>query len=340
MISITIPVYNEAANIEQLMIEITQAMKKCARDYEVIFVNDGSSDGSKTVLDLLSKTDDRIKVIHFHRRFGQTAAMSAGFDHAIGDIIVPMDGDLQNDPADIPRLLEKLDEGYDVVSGWRKDRKDGLLHRRVVSWLANILISFVTSLRLHDFGCTLKAYRRDVLKDVRLYGEMHRFLPLYASWEGGRITEMIINHRARKAGHSKYGLTRTYKVLLDLTFLAFMDKFLGKPIYIFGGVGLMSFTISFLSAAASVYFKLWGDKSFIETPLPLLSTMTFVTGTMCILMGLLAEMIIRIYYEINNKTTYLVSRKCNLPMLENEQELLEEPDTQHKASIHNIKAIR
>jgi glycosyltransferase involved in cell wall biosynthesis len=339
MISITIPVYNEADNLEQLIDEITLAMKRCGKDYEVIFVNDGSTDGSRTILDYLSKQDERIKVIHFHRRFGQTAAMSAGFDHAIGDIIVPMDGDLQNDPADIPRLLDKLDEGYDVVSGWRKDRKDGLFHRLMLSWIANILIGIVTGIKLHDFGCTLKAYRRSVLKGVRLYGEMHRFLPLYASWEGGRITEMVVNHRARRAGSSKYGVTRTYKVLLDLTFLAFMDKFLGKPIYIFGGVGLMSFIIAFASAGASLYFKIWGDKSFIETPLPLLATMTFVTGTMCILMGLLAEMIIRIYYEINDKTTYLVSRKVNLPMLDHEQELTEEPE-EHKASIHKIKAIR
>ena len=305
-VSITIPVYNEEGNLQQLHQEITAAMEAINRPCEVIYVNDGSRDRSAAILDQLSEGDDRVKVLHFKRNFGQTAAMMAGFDHASGDIIVPMDGDLQNDPADIPRLLEKLDEGYDLCSGWRKDRKDPLVSRRLVSQAANALISKISGVKLNDYGCSLKAYRRDVIKDVRLFGEMHRFIPIYASWEGAAITELAVNHRARVHGTSNYGLERTIKVFLDLIVIAFMDRFLGKPIYLFGGLGLLNFIVAFLAVIASIYFKIWGGKTFIETPLPLLAAMTVITGTLCILMGLLAEMLIRVYYETHHKRIYIL----------------------------------
>lgn len=307
MISITIPIFNEKENLPLLYKEIDQVMIELARPYEIIFVNDGSTDGSRRILQDLATQDPHVKVINFQRNFGQTAAMMAGFDHAKGEIIVPMDGDLQNDPKDIPRLLAKLDQGYDLVSGWRKFRKDSLIARKFVSQMANLLISWITGVKLHDYGCSLKAYRRNVIKGVRLFGEMHRFIPIYASWEGANITELEVNHRKRTRGKSNYGLTRTYKVLLDLMFIAFMDRYLGKPIYLFGGFGVLSIFIAFISAGASIYYKFFGEKSFIETPLPTLAAMTFITGTMCILLGFLAEMIIRIYYAIHEKTTYLVA---------------------------------
>ncbi|MDJ0837990.1 MAG: glycosyltransferase family 2 protein [Acidobacteriota bacterium] len=309
MISITVPIYNEEANIPQLHREITTTMERLGRPYEIILVNDGSTDRSGTMLDELAAADEHVQAIHFKRNFGQTAAMMAGFDHARGDIIVPMDGDLQNDPADIPLLLEQLDQGYDLCSGWRKDRKDPLLARRAVSRAANFLISRVSGVRLHDYGCSLKAYRRDIIENVKLYGEMHRFIPIYAGWEGARITEIPVNHRARVAGKSNYGLERTVKVLLDLMVVAFMDRFLGKPIYLFGGMGFINFFIAFLAVAVAVYFKLSGQKSLIETPLPLLAVMTFVTGTICILMGLLAEMLIRVYFQTHGKRIYVLREK-------------------------------
>ena len=304
MISVTIPVYNEEHSLRELYSELCDVMTSLDRPYEIIFVDDGSTDGSSAILDEFAFRDDHVRLIRFKRNFGQTAAMMAGFDKARGDIIVPMDGDLQNDPHDIPALLEKLDEGYDVVSGWRKRRRDPIA-RKLVSRSANMLVSLISGVRLHDYGCTLKAYKRDVIKGVKLYGEMHRFIPIYARWEGAAISELIINHRARRYGRSNYGFERTYKVLLDLMVITFMDRYLGKPIYLFGGFGVINFLVAFISVLASIYFKFWGDKSFIETPLPLLAVMTFITGTMCILMGLIAEMLIRVYYEIQQKKIYL-----------------------------------
>ena len=312
MISITIPIYNEKNNLRALYEELDQVMLELARPYEIIFINDGSSDGSGSLLLDLAASDPHVKVINFQRNFGQTAAMMAGFDHACGDIIVPMDGDLQNDPRDIPRLLERLDQGFDVCSGWRKFRKDSLIARKWVSIIANLLISYITGVKLHDYGCSLKAYRKDVIKGVRLFGEMHRFIPIYASWEGAAISELEVNHRPRSHGKSNYGLTRTYKVILDLMFIVFMDRYLGKPIYLFGGFGVINIAIAFIAAGTSVYYKIFGEKSFIETPLPTLAAMTFITGTMCILLGFLAEMIIRIYYAIHEKNTYLVANSKNL----------------------------
>ena len=308
MISITIPIYNELDTLEELHGEITDTMLKIERPYEIIFVNDGSTDGSEVVLDMLAEQDPSVIVVHLQRNFGQTAAMMAGFERASGDIVVPMDGDGQNDPSDIPLLLEKLDKGFDMCSGWRRQRKDPFLARRLVSVVANKIVSFMTGVKLHDYGCSFKAYRKDVIKNVRLYGEMHRFIPIYAHWEGARITEVEVNHRPRRYGKSNYGLERTYKFLFDLMVVMFMDRFLGKPLYLFGGFGVLNFLVAFIAVSASVWFKIWGDKSFIETPLPLLAVMTFITGTMCILMGLLAEMIIRIFYEIQSKKNYVISR--------------------------------
>jgi len=310
MISIIIPVFNEAESLPELYHELNDVMLELGRKYEIIFINDGSSDDSRDILDRFAAQDPLVKVVHFKQNVGQTAAMMAGFDHAGGDIIVPMDGDLQHDPRDIPRLLRKLDEGYDVCSGWRKTRRDPFT-RKVVSWAANKVVSFISRVPLHDYGCTLKAYKRDVIKGVKLYGEMHRFIPIYARWEGAAITEMPIRHRARRYGRSHYGLERTYKVMLDLIVITFMDRYLGKPIYLFGGVGVLNYLVAFISVAFSIYFKIWGGKTFIETPLPLLAVMAFITGTMCILMGLLAEMLIRIYYETREKRIYMVAKSRN-----------------------------
>jgi glycosyltransferase involved in cell wall biosynthesis len=238
--------------------------------------------------------------------------MMAGIDFARGDIIIPMDGDLQNDPMDIPRLLAKLDEGYDVVSGWRRARKDAALTRNLPSWLANRLISGISGVHLHDYGCSLKAYRKSVIKDVKLYGEMHRFIPIYASWQGARVTEIPVTHHSRQFGRSKYGLGRTIKVPLDLIVVKFLAKFAQKPMYIFGGVGLVSLIVSVLSGVWALYLKFAHQISFILTPLPLLFVLAAITGVMCILMGLLAELLTRTYYEAQGKPIYLVRGTRNI----------------------------
>jgi glycosyltransferase involved in cell wall biosynthesis len=237
--------------------------------------------------------------------------MQAGIDFARGDIIIPMDGDLQNDPADIPRLLAKLDEGFDVVSGWRKGRKDAKLTRNLPSWFANRAISLISGVHLHDYGCSLKAYHKSVIKDVKLYGEMHRFIPIYASWEGARVTEIPVTHHARKFGKSKYGLERTMKVVLDLIVVKFLATFAQKPMYVFGGIGLMSFVVSGVSGLWALWLKFFGDTSFVQTPLPLLFVMAAITGAMCILMGLLAELMTRTYHESQDKPTYAVGKTRN-----------------------------
>jgi glycosyltransferase involved in cell wall biosynthesis len=244
------------------------------------------------------------------RNFGQTAAMMAGFDFASGDIIIPLDGDGQNDPKDIPRIVAKLDEGFDVCSGWRKDRQDNALQRNLPSILANKLISTVSGVKLHDFGCSLKAYRAEVIKGVRLYGEMHRFLPIYAKWHGARITELPVGHHARKTGHSKYGLERVLKVIMDLLTVRFMDRYMLKPMYLFGFWGFMFFVASFVFGAWAVYMRVQGYY-FTGTPLPMMSVFSFMTGVICMLMGLLAEMITRTFHESQNKSIYLVSKTRN-----------------------------
>jgi glycosyltransferase involved in cell wall biosynthesis len=266
-------------------------------------VNDGSSDGSDELLDEIAAKDPRVKIVHFRRNFGQTAAMMAGFDFSTGEVVIPMDGDLQNDPEDIPALLAKLDEGFDVVSGWRKDRQDNALKRNLPSIMANRLISWVSGVRLHDFGCSLKAYRREVLEGVRLYGEMHRFLPIYAKWHGAEIAEVVVRHHARAHGNSKYGLERVLKVLADLITVKFLDRYQQKPMYLFAGVGLIFLVISFLTLFVSF---------FVDRSLCAMVVVTGSAGVLCILMGLLAEMIVRTFYESQGKRVYLVRATRNV----------------------------
>jgi glycosyltransferase involved in cell wall biosynthesis len=311
MISLTVPVYNEREALGPLFEKVQAVMHRdFPGKWEIIFVNDGSHDGSAELLDGLAAKNPEVKVVHFRRNFGQTAAMMAGFDFACGDIIIPLDGDGQNDPQDIPRIVAKLDEGFDVCSGWRKDRQDNALQRNLPSIMANKLISTVSGVKLHDFGCSLKAYRAEVIKGVRLYGEMHRFLPIYAKWHGARITELPVGHHARKTGHSKYGLERVLKVVMDLLTVRFMDRYMLKPMYLFGFWGFMFFVASFLFGAWAVYMRTQGY-FFTGTPLPMMSVFSFMTGVICMLMGLLAEMITRTFHESQNKSIYLVSKTRN-----------------------------
>ncbi len=311
MLSILIPTYNEQDNIEPLHKQLTAVLEPLGDDHEIIFINDGSLDATEDRLNALAEQDKHVKVIHFRRNFGQTSAMMAGIDFASGDIIIPMDADGQNDPADIPKLLDKLAEGYDVVSGWRSNRKDNG-RRRIASRAANWVISRVSGVRLHDFGCTLKAYRRNVLSTTRLYGEMHRFIPIYATWEGAKVAEVHVNHHPRRHGKSSYGMERIVKVLLDLIVVQFLAHYSTRPIYVFGGFGLLSLAISFASGLWALYLKFWGGKDFVETPVPLLVVMAFITGVVCILMGLMAEINMRVYYEAQGKASYLVKRTMNL----------------------------
>ncbi len=313
-ISVTIPVFNEAPTLAPLVAELVPVLEALGRPFEVLFVDDGSRDDSPRILDQLAAADPRLKVIHLRHNAGQTAATMAGIDHSRGDIIVPMDADLQNDPADIPRLLATLDQGFDVCSGWRQNRQDHALTRRLPSRLANLLISWISGVRLHDFGCSLKAYRREVLDGVRLYGEMHRFIPIYASWRGARVAEVPVGHRGRAAGRSKYGLERVYKVLLDLAVVKFLEKYAQKPIYVFGGFGLLNLLVSFLAGAWAVYLKIFDGVSFILTPLPLLTVMAAITGVMCVLLGLVAELVTRTWHESQRKPTYLVGAVRNLDL--------------------------
>jgi glycosyltransferase involved in cell wall biosynthesis len=314
-ISVVIPLFNEEPNIAPLLDELLPALRSLGRRFEVICVDDGSSDGTFAALKRAAAGEGALRLVRFRRNFGQTAAMTAAIEVSRGDIIVPMDGDLQNDPADIGKLVARLEEGYEVVSGWRKDRKDREFGRKLPSRIANRLISAVSGVRLHDYGCSLKAYRREVLEGVRLYGEMHRFIPVYASWQGARVAEMVVNHRARRAGVSKYGLGRTGKVLLDLLVVKFLASFVTRPrpIYLFGGVGLVSLLAGAGTFLLALGYKLAGTKDFVETPLPLLSVAFVLVGVICLLLGLLAELVIRTYYESQGKRTYLVAEEVGGP---------------------------
>lgn len=311
MISLIIPVYNEAESLPKLFAEI-KAVSGSLPEMEAIFVDDGSTDGSLAVLKEQAANDSRFKVISFAVNAGQTAAIQAGIDFSAGDTLVFLDSDLQNDPADIPALLSRLDEGYDVVSGWRKDRKDNPIKRNFPSRVANGIISRVSGVFLHDYGCTLKAYKKEVLKNVRFYGEMHRFIPIYASWQGARVTEMPVRHHAREFGQSKYGLERVFKVILDILVVKFLSSYLTKPIYVFGGSGLVAFLLSFIALLWALGLKFFGSTSLISTPLPLFSGMCFLLGCMCILMGLLAEVVSRTYFESQSQRTYLIREVVNL----------------------------
>lgn len=311
-ISIIIPIYNEEKNIPILCAELFAVLDEIKIPFEVIAIDDGSQDGSFACLQSQADLRPEMKVIRFRRNFGQTAAMMAGIDHVSGDVIISMDADLQNDPRDIPRLLEKLNEGFDVVSGWRRTRKDDAIRRNFVSRVANGVISLISGISLHDYGCTLKAYRRDVVKDIRLYGEMHRFIPIYASWMGGRIVEIEVKHHPRRHGRSNYGLERIVKVVLDLIVVKFLERHFVKPIYVFGGFGIFSLIVSIVSFVIMLYIKAFHDISMIMTPLPLVVTMTFLVGVMSILMGLLAEMLVRTYFDAQNRSSYVIRTMVNL----------------------------
>ncbi|MCL2123399.1 MAG: glycosyltransferase family 2 protein [Desulfovibrionaceae bacterium] len=311
-ISVIIPCYNEAEGIDALFARLLPVLEATRRPWEIVAVNDGSKDGTLAALQRLASGDPRIKIVDFARNEGQTAALQAGFDYSRGRVIIPMDADLQNDPADIPRLLAKLEEGWDVVSGWRKNRKDDALRRNAPSRVANALISRVSGVHLHDYGCTLKAYRRDILEGVRLYGEMHRFIPIYASWNGARVAELPVAHHPRVFGRSKYGLERILKVLLDLLVTCFLDRYLHKPIYVFGGFGVLLLAASCACTLLALILKWSGQASLVQTPLPLVAVITFSLGISSILMGLLAEVTTRTYFESQGKPPYKVKRLVNL----------------------------
>ncbi len=310
-LSVIVPFYNEESNISSLIVEITTSMQDIGQPWELICINDGSTDSTLSVLHEEASKNDAMTVIDLRRNYGQTAAMMAGFDAAKGEIIIALDGDGQNDPAEIPKLLEELDKGFDVVSGWRKDRKDKTLSRKIPSRVANAIISRVSGVHLHDYGCSLKAYRRDSLEHVKLYGEMHRFVPIYTKWYGGKISEVPVNHRPRIHGKSKYGLNRIFKVLLDLLILSFMDRYLTKPIYVFGGVGMTLLAGAFGCGLWAVYLKLFNDIPFSATPLPVITGTFLSTGITCLLMGLLAELLIRTYYESQNQDIYKIRSVYN-----------------------------
>jgi glycosyltransferase involved in cell wall biosynthesis len=313
-VSLVIPCFNEAESLPHLFPKLDAAVADLEGrgvEVEAILVDDGSLDESRKLLREATATRRYLKTIHLARNFGQTAAMAAGFDAARFDVVVPLDADLQNDPADVAALLAKLDEGYDVVSGWRRHRNDVLVTRKLPSWMANALISAVSGVRLHDYGCTLKAYRRFVLHGVHLYGEMHRFIPIYAAQRGARVTEIAVKHNPRRHGKSKYGLGRVPNVLLDLTLAQMLLRFGTKPMHLFGKFGLLSILLSLLFFMTMVWFKLWGGKDFVSTPLPHLTVMSFLVGCLSILMGLLAEMTMRTYYEASQTATYVIREICS-----------------------------
>ena len=305
-LSVIVPLYNEIGNVQILHQELREVLDGLNREWEIVYVDDGSDDGTADELRKICAREEHVRAVVFRRNFGQTAALSAGFDHARGGVIIPMDGDLQNDPRDIPRLLKHIDEGYDVVSGWRRRRQDKLLSRRLPSMLANWLIGQLTNVRIHDYGCTLKAYRREVIRHVKLYGEMHRFIPVYASWVGARVLEIEVNHRPRVHGKSKYGLMRIFKVILDLITVKFLGSYGTSPIYAFGGPGLLFCFLGVVAGAGSLWEKFTAGTYVHENPLILLAVFLFILGAQCVLIGLLAEIAIRTYYESQNKPTYFV----------------------------------
>jgi len=309
-ISVVIPVHDEEDNVEPLHDALTRSLEKLGRRYEIIFVDDGSRDETYARLAEAAFRDAHVKLVRLRRNYGQTAAMAAGFDHATGGVIVPMDGDLQNDPEDISRLLDKFDEGYDVVSGWRQDRKDSF-GRRLPSRMANWLIGRVTGVRLHDYGCTLKAYRAEIVRETRLYGEMHRFLPALAYQAGARITEIPVQHHARVSGRSKYGIGRTVKVLLDLLTVKFLSVWSTKPSYIFGGSGFVLCGLGSLFILWTAYQRIFNGVYVYRQPSLLVGVFLFTIGFMVFLMGLLAELIIRTYHESQSKPVYLVQELRN-----------------------------
>lgn len=308
-LSIVIPLLNEQLNIRPLYGELAKVLAKIDGAHEILFIDDGSTDDSFNILLELRKTDERVRIIRFRRNFGQTAAIAAGFEHAKGNVIVTMDGDLQNDPNDIPKLLSKIEEGYDLVSGWRADRQDKFISRRLPSMIANRLISWATDVKLHDYGCTLKAIRSEVAKNITLYGELHRFIPAVASWMGVKIAEVEVNHRPRTLGQSKYGISRTFRVLLDLITVKFLLSYSGRPIHFFGIPGLICGSVGFVLALIMTVERFFFGEPLADRPLLLFAVMLILIGIQFIVFGLLSELQIRTYYESQNKPIYVVRDK-------------------------------
>lgn len=312
-ISIVIPVFNEADNLQNLWSELEEVLSAGSFEWEAIFIDDGSFDASLDILKGIAAGDDRMKIIALRRNFGQTAAISAGFSYATGDVIVPLDGDMQNDPRDILTLVNKMDEGFDVVSGWRRNRQDRLISRRIPSMIANRIISRMTGVRLHDYGCSLKAYRREVLEHVNLYGELHRFVPVLASQAGGRVTELVVNHRPRTAGTSKYGIDRTIRVVLDLITVKFLLKYSTRPLQLFGKWGFLSLFFSGFAGLTCLYMKFFEDMNLNRNPLTILSAFFLFNGIQLVFLGLLGELTTRTYHESQNKAIFLVGETVNFP---------------------------
>lgn len=307
-VSVVIPLLNEEKNIPILYDELTQTLCKTELEYELLFIDDGSSDSSLEILEKLQQDDSRICVISLRKNFGQTAAMSAGFDMADGEVIIAMDADLQNDPADIPLLLEKINEGADMVTGWRYNRQDPFLSRKLPSKIANKIISFSTGVHLHDYGCTLKAFRHDVIKTIKLYGEMHRFIPAIASAMGVTVVEVKVNHRARRFGTSKYGISRTLRVILDLITVKFLLNYATRPIHVFGTIGFISGSVGTLLAIILTFQRQFYGTPLSDRPLLLLAVLLIFVGVQFITIGLVAEMLARTYHESQNKPTYYVRK--------------------------------
>ena len=305
LISIVVPVYNESDSIRLLINEIINVMKSHQLLFELIIVNDGSVDSTSNVLENLSIEIKQLTVINLRKNYGQTAALAAGFDHSNGDIIVTLDGDLQNDPNDIPKLITNINEGYDLICGWRFQRKDKLLNRRIPSQIANRLIGNVTGIHLHDYGCSLKAFKHEIIKDIKLYGELHRFLPVLANIEGAKIKEIKVNHRSRKYGQSKYGIDRTFRVLMDLLTVWFMNKFLTRPMYVFGFIGIISIISSFIMSSYLIVLKFLGE-SIGNRPLLIFALILGIAGVQLFSFGLLGELLMRTYHESQNRPIYRV----------------------------------
>ena len=305
-LSVVVPVYNEVDNVEPLHAELHEVLSGLGRTYEIVYVDDGSPDGSVPRLKSLADRDPHVRVVLFRRNFGQTAALDAGFHHSRGQVVIPMDADLQNDPRDIPQMLARLDEGYDVVKGWRRDRKDKTLTRKVPSWLANRLISKVTGVRLHDYGCTLSAFRKEIIEQVHLYGEMHRFIPVYTHLAGGRMVEVPVNHRPRTRGQTKYGLMRTFRVLVDLMTVRLLVGYSSKPSYFFGKLSLWGFLAAFLLAGYTAWHKFVDGVYVKDQPLFLVAIFVAMASFQTLLIGLLAELIMRSYFESQGKRHYVV----------------------------------
>ena len=305
-VTVVVPVYNEEESIPDLYTQLTQVLSRLDRSYEILLIDDGSKDRSFELLKELNERDKHVRVIRFRRNFGQTAAFAAGFEHARGDVVITIDADLQNDPNDIPKLLEKMDEGYDIVSGWRIDRKDPFFSRRLPSLIANRLISETTSVRLHDYGCSLKAYRGEVAKNVNLYGEMHRFIPALASWMGTRTAEIPVNHRARQFGKSKYGISRTIRVFLDMLTVRFLLSYSTRPLHVFGSIGLVTSGLGILVGLYLTVVKILLGQDIGSRPLLMLAILLIVIGVQMVTMGLLGEMVARTYHEAQGKRIYVI----------------------------------